>query len=176
MQKNEPLVIVGLAVLAFLLLTSAKQNNSLSTLNFDALKQAGYDSGDVDLLNEIYTALVNNGSLTDQQLMYCLAQIVHETGLFTDVTNYVAIEQRHNWAGLGGYGSYKVYPNDDAFVSDYLSPAWLAKKSMPLQATSLSDFNDRLFQNGFYDTTIPGAKQNYLNGLNNAMTILNQAQ
>lgn len=172
MQKNEPLVIVGLAVLAFLLLTSAKQNNSLSTLNFDALKQAGYDSGDVDLLNEIYTALVNNGSLTDQQLMYCLAQIIHETGLFTDVTNYNAIQQRHNWAGLTGINGYIVYPNDNAFVNDYLSSKFLNKGSYPLNANNLTDFANRLKSNNFYTDTVT----NYLNGLNNAMTILNQAE
>jgi len=148
MKSNNLLIIGGLGLLAYLLLNSsnanAEENSAPGNLDLSGLTT---DATDLNYLNQLYQSLQDAG-LTNQQILFCLSQILLESGINTQQGNYRLIS-KYNFAGLKDTaGNYKSYSNTDDFVSDYIG--FLTKKANPLGATSLTDFNNRLQQNCYY--------------------------
>lgn len=141
-MKGQGVIIGIAAVLLFVLLTSAKPAIDLSPLS----GQFGADN--VARLQSVANALSANG-ISGDTLKYCLAQILQETGLFTNNPNYVATDQRNNYAGISSGSGYKVYNNVNDFVVDYLRVLNLPN-AYPIDAVSIDDFNQRLKLNGYY--------------------------
>jgi hypothetical protein len=167
-KKNSSFVWIGAAVLLALVFStkSAAANTANGDLDLSSLSDA-YGQDAVNRLNSIYAELLSRGYST-QQILFMLSQILHESGLFTDVANYGLMNQ-NNYAGLtvtsGGYASF---PNISAFVDAY--EGFMTKWSDPIGATSLTDFNNRLVANGYY-TANPAA---YLNSLQVYYNLLSQ--
>lgn len=159
MKKNSSFIWLGAGVLFLLVLSgkSASANVANGDLDLSSLS-SDYGSDAINRLNAIYGELLSRGYST-QQILYMLSQILHESGLFTDLANYGLMNQ-NNYAGLtvtgGGYASY---PSISAFVDAY--EGFLSKGADPLDASSLTDFNNRLVQNHYY-TDSPST---YLNDL-----------
>lgn len=147
------------AIAGFLILVAFTTAKQAVPLNYDAQSlalQFGNDA--VDRLNSLYYEYSTRG-LSDEQIKYMLSQNLFETGLFTDVANY-SLMSKNNFAGLtnvsGGYAAYNSIPD---FTDAYIN--FLSKGANPLGASSLSDYNNRLYQNHYY-TEDP---QIYYNGL-----------
>lgn len=163
MKQNDYLIWGGIAVAAFVLFSSFKSNNA--SINLQALTN---DPGDLERLNNVYSALQNAG-LTDLQIKMCMAQILVETGILTSQANYIAMDQRNNYAGLTNVGGgYAVYSTIGDFVNAYIG--FLTKGTNPLGATDINDFNDRLKANSYYTDS----KTTYGNNLNYYFNLLSQ--
>ena len=148
MKSNNLLIIGGIGLLAYLLLNSsnanAEGNSAPGNLDLSGLTT---DPTDLNHLNQLYFSLQKAG-LTNQQILFMLAQCLLESGINTSVANYKRINL-NNFAGLKDTsGNYKSYANTDDFVADYID--FLTKKADPISATSLTDFNNRLQQNCYY--------------------------
>ena len=168
-MANKTILYVSLAVGLLLLLSgnSAAAAVQPGMLNINSL--VGYNQyatqDSVDILNNIYQELQSRG-YTNLQILFMLSQILHETGLFTSVANWKRINN-NNFAGLTlEKGGYAAYPDISSFVDAY--NGFLTKKSNPLGASDLNDFNNRLQQNGYY-TADP---QIYLNDLQKYYNLL----
>jgi hypothetical protein len=165
-MKGNTLIIVGVGILALLLFTN---NASAATGALNLSSLIGYNAystqAAVNTLNSIYQEL-NSRGYTTTQILFMLSQILFESGLFTSVANYNLINQ-NNFAGLtvvgGGYAAYNSISD---FCDAYIG--FLTKGSNPLGATSLTDFNNRLQQNGYY-TENPTV---YMNGLQSYYNLL----
>lgn len=167
-MKGNTLLFVGAGILALLLFTN---NASAATGNLDISSLIGYNAyatqASVNILNSIYQEL-NSRGYTTMQILFMLSQILFESGLFTSVANYNLINQ-NNFAGLTVVGGgYAAYSSISDFCDAYIG--FLTKGSNPLGATSLTDFNNRLQQNGYY-TENPTV---YMNGLLSNYNLLSQ--
>lgn len=164
-MKTEYIVIGGVLMAVFIFSSFSSNNGSLDLTVFDDVK----GSDDVERLNKVYRQLSNRG-LSDEQILFCLAQILVETGLFTDSPNYIAVDQRLNYAGITRNGQYEWYNSVSDFVDDYL--AIISKNNDPLDATDITDFNNRLKANGYYTdskTTYGNNLKYYYNYLQSAI-------
>lgn len=168
-MANKTILYVSLAIGLLLLLSgnSAAAAVQPGMLNINSL--VGYNQyasqNSVDILNNIYQELQSRG-YTNLQILFMLSQVLFETGLFTAVANWKQINN-NNFAGLTLVsGGYAAYPDISSFVDAY--NGFLTKKSNPLGASDLNDFNNRLQQNGYY-TENP---QIYLNGLQTYYNLL----
>ena len=162
MKGNQWLLIGGL-VLGAVLLMSNSANGSVVDLS-PLIDTYGADK--VQRLQNLQMALQAAG-LTPLQMRFMLAQSLFETGLFTNVWNQTATDVRNNWAGLTDTsGNYKSYSSLTDFVNDYIG--FLTKGSDPLDASDLTDFNNRLVANHYY-TENPDV---YLSGLNTYYNLL----
>lgn len=138
--------MIGIAAFALLLIASNKSSGATANLpmSLDGLTN---DPDTLNRLNGIYAELVSRG-LSSQQILFCLSQILFESGILTNVANYGLMNQ-NNYAGLtttgGGYASYNSISD---FIDSYLG--FLSKNNDPLDATSLIDFNNRLQLNHYY--------------------------
>lgn len=145
-MKNSGIFYVAGGVALLLLVSSKAKANDVFNLQDLASR---YDQENIDRLITVENALYNYG-LTDLQIKFLLAQVLQETGLFTDHPNYHATDVLNNYAGLSLGGSLNSYSNVADFVDDWLSPVYLDKGHYPLQATTIDDFNTRLKQNNYY--------------------------
>jgi len=164
-MKKEYILIGGCLAAVFIFSSLSANGGSLDLSVFDDTK----GSDDVERLNKVYRELLRRG-LTDDQILFCLSQILVETGLFTDNPNYVAVDQRLNYAGITRNGQYEWYNSISDFVDDYLSV--ISKKNDPLSANDIVDFNNRLKANGYYTdskTTYGNNLSYYYNYLQNAI-------
>lgn len=155
--KTNDILIIGGGVLALMLLS---KNSFATGVNFDSLKSK-FNHDDVYRLQVVAEALARAGVDTGRIKMM-LAQILHETGIFTDNNkNHRATDQLNNYAGISKNGQLKGYNTVDDFVVDYLRVLNLPSHH-PIEATNITDFNDRLKANGYYTDS----KSNYGNALN----------
>lgn len=145
MKVAAPL-IVGIGVLLLLLVTSQDTAAATGALNLSSL--IGYNqyatADAVGRLNAIYAELASRGYSTEQ-ILWMLSQILLETGLFTSVANYNRMNQ-NNYAGLTDGSNYLSFNSIADFCDAYIQ--FLSKRSNPLGAASLSDFNNRLLTIG----------------------------
>lgn len=156
MEDGTSLLWLGIAVIAVFAYLKGSAipvgDISISSLTSDPDAQSR--------LNGIYGAMLNNG-WTTIQCLFGLSQCLFESGLLTGGGNYPLMNQ-YNYAGLtstvGGYASYSSYQD---FVNNY--EGFLTKGSNPLGASTLTDFNNRLVQNGYY-TENPTVYYNGLKG------------
>lgn len=144
MKANTGFLIAGAALLFLLLAKTGTGANRVGNLD---LSQLTNDSDALGRLNALYGQMLNRG-YSNLQILFMLSQILHESGLLTDVANYSLLNQ-NNYAGLtttaGGYASFNS-------VSDFMDiyDNFLTKGSNPLGAGSLIDFNNRLVANHYY--------------------------
>ena len=168
MKTNALLIGAGVAVIA-LIMSNKSNAEGGGSLNFNTL--IGFNDyatpEAVSRIQAIYDELSSRG-FTTEQLLWMLSQICFETGIFTNVANY-GLMNKNNYAGLttvsGGYASY---PNIAAFCDAYIT--FMTKRANPIGANSLTDFNNRLRQNGYY-TENPDI---YFNGLQTYYNILSR--
>lgn len=175
MQKTEKYVLIGAGILALLLLASSS-NASTAGGNLDISSLSNdYGADSVQRLNNLYAVLLQKG-LTDQQILFMLSQALQETGLFTDSPNLYNVDTLHNYAGIttdrgygvGATGLYAKYPNISTFVDDWITI--LNYNNDPFDASSISDYNNRLKANGYYTDSAGTYGSNltyYYNLLNN---------
>lgn len=161
-MKSNQLLIGGAAVLALVLLS---KNSYATGIDFNGLSQR-FNQADVDRLQKVANALARAG-VDPIMLKMMLAQILHETGLFTqNNANRHAVDDLNNYAGISRNGQLKSYPTVDAFVADYLRVLNLPSH-YPIEAVNLNDFNNRLKANGYYTDSITtyGNALNYYHNL-----------
>lgn len=143
-MKGQTVALIAIGALLIFTLTAAKPAIDLSYLNDN------YGADNVARLQSVANALSAQG-ITGDTLKYCLAQILQETGIFTqNNANYHATDMLNNYAGISNSdGSLKSYPNVSAFVTDYIR---ILNKpdGYPVDAVSIDDFNARLKYNGYY--------------------------
>lgn len=144
-MKKQGLIIAGIAV-ALLLVISNTASAATGTFNLSLLSDQ-YGSDNVQRLQNLLNVLSQQG-LTDLQIQMMLAQALQETGLFTDVANYNAVDTKHNYAGISYNGTIATYSSISDFVSDWLRV--LTMGNDPLGAANIEDFNTRLKANGYY--------------------------
>lgn len=166
---NTLLIGAGIAVIALIISnkSNAEEGGSLnigSLIGFN-----GYATPEaVARIQAIYDELASRG-YTTEQLLWMLSQICFESGIFTNVANY-SLMNKNNYAGLTNVGGgYASYPSIAAFCDAYIG--FLTKRANPIGASSLTDFNNRLRQNGYY-TENPEV---YYNGLETYYNILSQS-
>lgn len=165
---KSPLLILSIIALVVIAATgTASASPAAATLDISNLASAFSINADQEnRLNALYAAMLDNG-LTDFQSKLMLSQILHESGLLTDVANYHLMNQ-NNYAGLKTVaGNYAAYNTVDDFMTAYIG--FLTKGSNPLGATSLADFNNRLQQNHYY-TANPTDYYNDLNAYFNLLS------
>jgi len=166
MKSNTP-IYIGLAVLAFFVLDSFTNDDNSSNDTIADFSTLTNDESDLQRLDAVYEALQRNG-FSGLGLKFAMAQILVESGILTNVANYHLMDDYHNYAGLTSVnGGYANYPNLDAFAHAYYG--FLTKKSNPLGASSISDFNNRLVANHYYtDSPVTYGKNlaYYFNALN----------
>lgn len=164
MADKSIFIWLGVGILALVVLTSETTATYNGQLDLSSLADQ-YGTDQVNRLNAIYQQLLKRG-LSNQQILYMLSQVLFESGLFTSAANYPLMNQ-NNYAGLtnvgGGYASYGSVSD---FVDAYIG--FLSKRADPIDATSLTDYNNRLQQNGYY-TENPSV---YLNGLQTYYNLL----
>lgn len=143
-MKGQGILLIIAGGLLLVVLTAARPAIDLSYLS-DA-----YGADNVARLQKVANALSAQG-ITGETLKYCLAQILQETGIFTQSNaNYHATDQLNNYAGISNAdGSLRAYPDVAAFATDYIR---VLNKSdgYPVDAVSIDDFNARLQLNHYY--------------------------
>jgi hypothetical protein len=154
MEDGTSLLWLGIAVVAVFAYLKGSAipvgDISISSLTNDLDAQSR--------LNGLYAAMLNNNWSTTQCL-FGLSQCLFESGLLTGQGNYGLMNQ-YNYAGLTSTsGAFAAYSSYQDFVNNY--EGFLTKGANPLGATNLTDFNNRLVQNGYY-TENPTV---YYNGL-----------
>ena len=150
-------LLIGGGILALILLS---KNAGATGINFNALS-GHFNQADVDRLQRVAEALARAG-VEPNKIKMMLAQILHETGIFTQSSaNRHAIDDLNNYAGISRNGQLKSYNTVDDFVADYLRVLNLPSH-YPIQATDIVDFNNRLKANGYYTDSI----STYGNALN----------
>lgn len=164
MKANTGFLIAGAALLLLLL---AKTGTAATPQGSLDLSQLTNDSDALSRLNGLYGEMLRRG-YSNLQILFMLSQILHESGLLNDQTNYGLLNQ-NNYAGLtnvgGGYASF-------ASIGDFMDvyDNFLTKGSNPLGASNLNDFNNRLVSNHYYTdspVTYYNALSNYYNMLIN---------
>lgn len=160
-MKNGNILLIGGAILALTMFMS-KSANAEPTYNGIDLGDLGSQYGDyeVSLLQLVLNELATR-DLSDLQMRMMAAQILQETGLFTDSPNLHAVETYHNYAGISRDGHLKAYDSISNFVDDYLRVLGLGS-TPPLYASNIVDFNSRLKANGYYEDS----QTTYGNNLN----------
>lgn len=149
MKGSQLAIIGGLALLLVFIAGGASANNT--TVDLSSLSDT-YGAGNVQRLQNLLNALGAAG-LTSEQIRYMLSQALVETGLFTSNPNYNATDNDNNFAGISSGGNLKAYSNINAFVSDWIN-VLSQSPNYPIQATSITDFNNRLKANGYYTDDI----------------------
>src|SRR5579872_2214337 len=117
-------ILIGAIVIGALAIAMAQP---VSSINFDALSAQGIPQDDIDRLKKLYNALAKTG-LSQNQILFCLSQALHETGLFTSYANYNLMDNFNNYAGITGNSRYPAgpgsiyadYPTIDDFVTDWI--------------------------------------------------------
>lgn len=165
-MKTNGILVAGAVLLGLLLLSkNSDAETPAGSLNLGDLS-GRYGQDAINRLNALYAEFLSRG-YSDQQILFMLSQILFESGLFTDVANY-SLMNKNNYAGLtnvaGGYASYNSISD---FVDAY--EGFLSKGYDPLDASNLTDFNNRLVKNHYY-TEEPGV---YYNGLLSYYNLLN---
>lgn len=141
---NGKALLIGAAILAVIILTSATGNTG--PVDLSSLVNT-YGADKVQRLQNLQNALAAAG-LNNLQIRLLMAQCLFETGLFTSVWNQNATDNLNNWAGISPGGSLGSYPDINTFVAAYI--ALLQRGADPLDATDINDFNNRLVANGYY--------------------------
>lgn len=162
-MKAQQIVLFGGIALLFILL-SGFTNGTVSVDLSELVAQYGSDN--VQRLQSVANALAAQG-LSTTTIKYCLAQVLQETGLFTENPNYHATDTLNNYAGISNSnGSLKGYANVNDFVTDYIRILNKAP-NYPVEAITIDDFNARLKGNGYYadSETTYGNNLNYYYGL-----------
>jgi hypothetical protein len=147
MNSRTLAYIGGAALLLYLLSQSSSAGAANSTIVDLSQFDNSYGADNVQDLQNLLNVLAVNG-LTPLQIKMMLSQALQETGLFTNVTNYTAVGN-NNFAGISNSdGSLKTYPDIQTFVNEWINI--LSSRNDPLDATNISDFNTRLYANGYY--------------------------
>ena len=158
-MKGQQIVLYGGIILLFILLSGFTESSSVDLSGLVA--QFGADN--VQRLQNVANVLSGQG-LTSEQVKYCLAQILQETGLFTGNPNYHATDALNNYAGISNSdGSLKQYSSINDFVTDYIRVLNLSPY-YPIEAITIGDFNARLKGNNYYadsETTYGNALNYY---------------
>lgn len=168
-MKSPNLIYIGAGVLALILILKSTGSSAATYSGLDLSYLSDYGSDDVSRLQSVENELASRG-LSDLQIKMMLAQILQETGIFTDQANYNAVDNLHNFAGISSNGHLRAYNSVSDFVDDYLRVLNLGGNP-PLEAGSIADFNNRLKANGYYTDS----KTTYGNNLNYYFNLLNQA-
>jgi hypothetical protein len=177
-QTNKAILLTFLGLIIFYITKAGKKMTSVKFSKFkpnEALKLAMLES-----------ALINAG-LTGNVLNYALSQLLFETGRFTSRSqvavlnnNYsgikfinkpyqkaergspVPVGERYNNSNnpLNFYAKFK---DADAWAKDFVRILSFGAK--PVNATSITDYAQRLANNNYYDTKKTNAVKNYTNGL-----------
>jgi hypothetical protein len=164
MKSKMTFVYIGSAIALYLLFKSSTAsaiptNNAPEGSSFD-LSQLPYSDNSLQALNNLYNALLNasnpdtGAQLSTLQQQFALSQALQETGLFTHSPNWSAINV-NNFGGIMPNGKYQSgngtrlanYPDIPTFVNAWLN--LLTIRNDPLQASSVSDFIQRLLSNGY---------------------------
>ena len=166
---NVKVLYIGAGAL-FLILFLKSNSSGAATSTFDLSSfNDTYGSDNVQRLQTVLNALVAAG-YSGATLQFMLSQILQETGLFTSNPNYNATDNDNNYAGISSGGSLKQYNSVNDFVSDYIS-VLSQSPNYPIQATSITDFNNRLKANGYYTDS----QTTYGNNLTYYFNLLNAA-
>jgi len=165
-MKVSPLILAGVAVLAVVALSSSSGGATNSDFDLSVLNGT-YDPSNVQRLQNAINGLGGQG-LSDQQILFMACQMLQETGLFTDNPNYNATDNDNNFAGISSGGSLKQYNSLSDFANDYVRVLNL-QPNVPIDATSIGDFNTRLKANGYY-TDSATTYGNNLNAYYNILT------
>ncbi len=156
-MKSNGFLIAGVVVAGILLMSMSGNAVDLSYLT------ASYDAADVARLQRAANALASQG-ISGDLLNYCLAQVLQETGIFTNgYQNYTATDTRNNFSGItNSDGSYRVYNSANDWAADYVA-ILNHGPNYPADAVSISDFNNRLKANNYYTDSAAtyGANLNY---------------
>lgn len=165
---NIKALYIGAGAL-FLVLFLKSNSGASASSSFDISSLSGtYGSDNVSRLQNVLNGLAAAG-YSGLTLQLMLSQILQETGLFTSNPNYNATDNDNNYAGISSGGSLKRYNSISDFVSDYIS-VLSQSPNYPIQATSVTDFNNRLKANGYYEDS----QTTYGNNLATYFNILNQ--
>lgn len=167
-MKSNPLVYMGIGIVGLMVLNSFSadaeptDDEILADATSGAYDFTKLDNEPEDLarINDLYYVLMEQ-NLSPLQNQLLLAQMFYETGILTGATNYNAIDNLNNWAGIGGDNSLRSYPDLESFFVDYLKI--LRKGANPLGATDNVDFVNRLKANGYFTMN----KAVYQQGFNN---------
>jgi hypothetical protein len=180
MAKSDNMVFIlgGIAVLAIILFSSSGSGGSSAGFIFDFSQLVPtYGQDNVNRLTDLYSSVAqandpNTGSLlSNLQIQLMLDQALHESGIFTNVANLNLVDNFHNYTGIkgnsnypaGAGSSYADYPSIDAFVQDWLRVLNLG--AQPIEATSVTDFVNRLASNNYFVPNTGTAFNNYLNDM-----------
>jgi hypothetical protein len=142
-MKGQTIAVIAGGILLLLLVSKRAGAVDLSSLNDQ------FDAGRVARLQGVANELSARG-ITGDTLKFLLAQILVETGLFTNVANMNAVDNLNNYAGISSNGQLRAYGTISDFVDDYLRVLNLPN-NYPIQATDINDFNARLKANGYYE-------------------------
>lgn len=146
MQKNS-MLLIALGVAAVFVLMSTQSASAATNLSID-LSGLPDPNGDVaNYLPSLESEMMSRG-YTREQMLYMLSQILHESGMATNIGNEHLMGQ-NNFAGLtASTGGYAAYNSISDFMDAY--DGFLTKWNDPIGATSLTDFNNRLVANHYY--------------------------
>jgi hypothetical protein len=174
-------VIGAIALVAVLVLNSGNANADSAdnsgvaagnALDLSSLNDTENSDAVTAVQNLANVLAANNLTTLQQQLM--LSQALFETGLFTDVPNTNAPYNLNNFSGISNSdGSLTSFDSIQDFVTDWIRI--LSKPpGQPINATGVTDFNNRLIQNGYYALQ-PANEAAYLAGLNTYFNMLQTA-
>lgn len=176
-QVKKYILLTGGLLLISLLLKAKKVSKMFS--NFAPSVQLK--------LNVLNDSLINAG-IPEEKRRFLISQILFETGKFTAKSNVAKLN--NNFTGIkwinkpyqkARQGSsvpmserkspannplnfYALFDSFDAWAQDY-KRILSTFGSKPIEATTLTDFVNRLAKNKYFDTTRPDAIKNYYNGL-----------
>lgn len=169
MKSNNLILLAGLGIGAYLLLASNTGSANHTYNGLDLSYLSSYGSDNLTRLENLENELSNRG-LSDLQQKMLLAQALQETGIFTDVANYRAVDTLHNYAGISYNGQLASYNSISDFVDDWLRVLNKGTQA-PIDANNISDFNSRLKANGYYTDSA----NTYGKNLTYYFNLLNQA-
>lgn len=181
-QNKKYFYFSALLIAIYIINKGRKMNNKF--VNFTSEEQ--------DKLNAIYNGLIKAG-LKEPVINFALSQILWETGRFSKKSNVAKLN--NNYSGIkyickpyqiATKGSlvpkseqqlpenkctnfYAKFDSIDAYCKDYVRI--LSIRNKPINATTIEDYNDRLFKNSYYGIT-PSSKAIYLKGLKYYLNLL----
>lgn len=183
-QTRKILILTAIGLLIFKL-TKAGKTMSAKFINFKDNEQPK--------LQALEAALIKAG-LNMPQLNFALAQLLFETGRFTNKSavatlnnNYSGIKWINKPYQVAERGSatppsenvglsansplryYAKFKDANAWAKDYVRI--LNLRSKPIQATNIDEFALRLGKNGYYDTTKSNSIAIYTKGLKNYLVM-----
>jgi hypothetical protein len=167
-MKVNYLLVGGIGFFVLLLMKANTGSAASSTFNLSSFN-GSYGSNNTARLQNALNALAAQ-NLSSLQLQMMLAQVLQETGLFTDSPNYNATDNDNNYSGISSGGSLKQYGSANDWATDYIRVLSMGNNP-PINATNISDFNTYLYANGYY-TDSPTT---YGNNLTYYFNLLNQA-